>query len=170
MSNYPENDWRNYLMHWGKGREAKNHKYISRKKGQNGRWIYTYATLKPNAKPDGYINSKGKKVYYDDEEEFKRNNNLNPTPDGYLDGSNGLSYQKNGKLNTTSVTLSPNAKPDGYINSKGKKVYYKDEEEFKKNNNLNPKPDRVSTSYKAKGSRKSKKKSKLKKILSLLFD
>lgn len=42
MSNYPENDWRNYLMHWGKGGEAKNHKYISRYKGKSGKWVYVY--------------------------------------------------------------------------------------------------------------------------------
>ena len=40
---YPENDYRYYLMHWGKGGESKNHKYISRKKGSGGKWIYTYA-------------------------------------------------------------------------------------------------------------------------------
>lgn len=167
---YPENDWRNYLMHWGKGGEAKHHKYISRHKGKSGKWIYTYATLKPNAKPDGYINSKGKKIYYDDQEEFERNNNTNPTPDGYLNRDGGLSYKKSGKLTTTTVTLSPNAKPDGYINSKGKKVYYKDQEDFKKHNNTSPKPDRVSYPYKAKGVRKNKKKSRVKKFLSSLFN
>lgn len=44
MNTYPENDYRNYLMHWGKGGESKNHKYVSRKMGKNGKWIYTYAT------------------------------------------------------------------------------------------------------------------------------
>lgn len=43
MNTYPENDYRNYLMHWGKGGESKNHKYISRKMGKAGKWIYTYA-------------------------------------------------------------------------------------------------------------------------------
>lgn len=54
MNNYnmfPENDYRNYLMHWGKGKQAKEHKYISREKGKNGKWIYTYASnLKNKAK------------------------------------------------------------------------------------------------------------------------
>ena len=43
MNTYPENDYRNYLMHWGKGGESKNHKYVSRKMGKNGKWIYAYA-------------------------------------------------------------------------------------------------------------------------------
>ena len=43
MNIYPENDYRGYLMHWGKGKEAKSHKYISRKMGKAGKWIYTYA-------------------------------------------------------------------------------------------------------------------------------
>ena len=43
MSNYPENDYRGYLIHWSKGGESKNHKYLSRKMGSNGKWIYTYA-------------------------------------------------------------------------------------------------------------------------------
>ena len=41
---YPENDWRNYLMHASRG-----HKYISRK-WKNGRWVYTYAAKKSKAK------------------------------------------------------------------------------------------------------------------------
>lgn len=40
---YPPNDYRNYLMHWGKGEQAKDHKYISRSIGKAGKWIYTYA-------------------------------------------------------------------------------------------------------------------------------
>ena len=46
MNAYPENDYRGYLMHWGKGNEAKSHKYISRRKGKNGKWIYKYANDK----------------------------------------------------------------------------------------------------------------------------
>ena len=44
MNTYPENDYRNYLMHWGKGKESKNHKYVSRKMGKHGKWVYKYAT------------------------------------------------------------------------------------------------------------------------------
>lgn len=47
MNTYPENDYRNYLMHWGKGKESKNHKYTSRKMGKNGKWVYTYITNTP---------------------------------------------------------------------------------------------------------------------------
>lgn len=90
---FPQNDYRDYLIHWGKGKEAKNHKYISKHKSKNGNWVYEYDDGKSIVKlsplePDGYINSNGKKVYYADEEEFMRNNNLSPKPDGYID-SNG---------------------------------------------------------------------------------
>ena len=44
LYSYPDNDYRNYLKHWGKGKEAKNHKYISRKRGKDGNWVYTYAS------------------------------------------------------------------------------------------------------------------------------
>lgn len=48
---YPENDYRNYLMHWGKGKESKNHKYISRFMGKNKKWQYIYPEdLKNGAK------------------------------------------------------------------------------------------------------------------------
>ena len=40
---FPENDYRSYLMHWSKGSQAKNHKYTSRKRGPSGNWIYKYA-------------------------------------------------------------------------------------------------------------------------------
>lgn len=40
---YPENDYRYYLEHSLKGSERKNHKYISRKMGRSGKWVYTYA-------------------------------------------------------------------------------------------------------------------------------
>ena len=33
---YPENDYRTYLEH------SASHKYISKKMGKNGKWIYTY--------------------------------------------------------------------------------------------------------------------------------
>lgn len=33
---YPENDFRNYLEH------SASHKYISKKMGNSGKWIYTY--------------------------------------------------------------------------------------------------------------------------------
>lgn len=37
MNVYPYNDYRNYLMHYAKGEEADNHKYLYKK---NGRYIY----------------------------------------------------------------------------------------------------------------------------------
>lgn len=42
MNNYPENDYRNYLMHWGKGTSSGNHKYISKHKSKSGKWVYVY--------------------------------------------------------------------------------------------------------------------------------
>ena len=52
---WPENDYRSYLMHWGKGKEAKNHKYTSRHRGKNGEWVYTYSSHEKgwNSKEDG---------------------------------------------------------------------------------------------------------------------
>lgn len=51
LYSYPENDYRNYLMHWGKGKESKNHKYISRFMGKNKKWQYIYPEdLKNGAK------------------------------------------------------------------------------------------------------------------------
>ena len=48
---YPENDYRNYLMHWGKGKESKKHKYVSRYMGKNKKWYYIYPEdLKNGAK------------------------------------------------------------------------------------------------------------------------
>lgn len=44
MNTYPENDYRAFLKHSAKGSERKGHKYISRKMGEAGKWIYTYAT------------------------------------------------------------------------------------------------------------------------------
>ena len=44
MNTYPENDYRAFLQHSAKGSERKDHKYISRKMGKAGKWIYTYAT------------------------------------------------------------------------------------------------------------------------------
>lgn len=41
MNNYPENDYRNYLMHKAASGSRKSHKYISRK-WKNGRWVYLY--------------------------------------------------------------------------------------------------------------------------------
>lgn len=38
MYEYPENDYRYYLMHYAKGAEADNHKYLY--KDENGRYIY----------------------------------------------------------------------------------------------------------------------------------
>ena len=38
---YPENDWRNYLMHASGG-----HKYISKHRGKSGKWIYVYQKAK----------------------------------------------------------------------------------------------------------------------------
>ena len=38
MNTYPENDYRTYLEH-----SSKAHKYISKKMGKAGKWIYTYA-------------------------------------------------------------------------------------------------------------------------------
>lgn len=37
-SNFPENDYRNYLMHWGKGEKAPHHKYLYIDK--NGNYVY----------------------------------------------------------------------------------------------------------------------------------
>ena len=41
---YPENDYRDYLAHSRSGKAWKSHKYISRKKGKHGQWVYKYAT------------------------------------------------------------------------------------------------------------------------------
>jgi hypothetical protein len=59
MNTYPENDYRNYLMHWGKGNQSKNHKYASRKMGKNGKWIYTYIA-NTNGVGSSKSDSKGK--------------------------------------------------------------------------------------------------------------
>ncbi len=45
MNTYPENDYRNYLMHYAKGKEAKNHKYVSKHKSKSGNWVYVYQQL-----------------------------------------------------------------------------------------------------------------------------
>jgi hypothetical protein len=45
MNTYPENDYRTYLEH-----SSKAHKYISRKRGKGGKWIYTYASNVTGAK------------------------------------------------------------------------------------------------------------------------
>lgn len=47
MSNYPENDWRNYLMH-----SFGSHKYISKHRGKSGKWIYVYPKEKTKSFDD----------------------------------------------------------------------------------------------------------------------
>lgn len=51
-SYYPDNDYRLYLMHSAKGSHWKGgHKYIAKKRGKNGKWIYIYPEdLKNGAK------------------------------------------------------------------------------------------------------------------------
>lgn len=42
MSNYPENDWRNYLMHKAASGSSRSHKYISKHRSKLGNWVYVY--------------------------------------------------------------------------------------------------------------------------------
>lgn len=50
MSMYPENDWRDYLEH-----SSRSHKYISKKMGRSGKWIYTYPKdVKANSSRGGW--------------------------------------------------------------------------------------------------------------------
>ena len=61
MNTYPENDYRTFLQHSIKGSERKNHKYISRKIGKSGKWIYTYSSS-PNKSGSGKSGLKGSLV------------------------------------------------------------------------------------------------------------
>lgn len=96
----------NYLMHWAKGSEAKNHKWIKRVMGKNGKWQYFYNDDKYNAaskkaKHDNHIADNSEKAAkanyisegrlhkaYEDGFTIKRNDgklqydpNLNKIPD-----------------------------------------------------------------------------------------
>ena len=44
IGSWPDNDYRYYLEHSIKGQQSKTHKYISRKRGKSGRWIYEYSS------------------------------------------------------------------------------------------------------------------------------
>ena len=55
---YPENDYRYYLMHYAKGEEADDHKYIAKKRTKNGGIRYIYDLVegvkKELSRPDRY--------------------------------------------------------------------------------------------------------------------
>ena len=39
---YPENDWRNYLMHKAASGSSRSYKYISKHRSKLGNWVYVY--------------------------------------------------------------------------------------------------------------------------------
>ena len=113
MNTYPENDYRNYLMHWGKGKESKNHKYISRRMGKNGKWVYVYdktiGRLAKEAKRRKALNEARDDI---NERLFKRYDNYllnDKTPENFFtfispDGEKTEAYDKSGyKVNRDSI-------------------------------------------------------------------
>lgn len=42
LYSYPENDWRNYLMHKAASGSSGHHKYISKHRSKLGNWVYVY--------------------------------------------------------------------------------------------------------------------------------
>lgn len=52
------------LIHWAKGKQAKQHKYVDRKMGKNGKWIYYYTTKPTSIK--ARLGVYAKEHYYND--------------------------------------------------------------------------------------------------------
>lgn len=108
MNIYPENDWRNYLEH-----SFRSHKYISRKRGKNGKWIYIYkktsnglttTTKSFSTEPDGYVDFEEKKVHRKKKKSkvndllsklFPTTKSFSTEPDGYVDFEKKKVYRKN---------------------------------------------------------------------------
>lgn len=106
LYSYPDNDYRNYLKHWGKGKEAKDHKYISRKRGKDGNWVYTYAS-KLTSKAKNALDSLRK----DDSVEEVETTNVSSErgtekPSGFLSGLTSLLSKKTVSKSNSNKTIS----------------------------------------------------------------